>query len=557
MLTLTIIDAMESRIDYSQHSEAELVEMFGRLDPRYAPEECARLGKYLTEHGYRVTPGDTGPGFAQPSAAKLQELSGSSRLRPFETTVEFGDGSGLMSQTNPAHNDLGFKGSGELRADGLSVYLSGRMPRKRIIHQEVELPGRYIVNVESKGRLVRFEYRKNEDAAAAAMTLQLADDTAAAALVAHLPTTRTPAFSSQIEANARFAGELRARSPRTPMTFALIAVNVLVFIGMLFDGAGLLRAVGHVYVAWGSNLGPYTLDGDWWRVFTALFIHFGLVHIGANMIALAIFGPLVERFYGSTRYLLIYLLAGIFGNLCSIAVHPGVNSAGASGAIFGVFGALVATLVRRRDHIPPDFLRPIRHAALLFIGWSVYGCLKNSGIDYVAHMGGLVAGFILGWASTPGSVGEKPAHQMLFSVLPAAAAAAVLLAGGYWWAQSRAASLTGDALYVRTVHWMTKREKGVNAALKAVLRDDGKSHAALMETLETRVIPFWRDVSDRLALVELPQQSANIAALDTLQDISDRRAHAYQLLDQGLRDNDPRVIAAAGRELREIEPVSR
>ena len=535
---------MESSIDYSRHTENELVEMFGRLDPRYAPEKCAQLGQYLSERGYLVTQGDTGPGFAQPSAAKLRELIGSSR--PFKTAVEFGNPYGLMSYADPTHNVMGLAGSGELRTDGIYVYLSTRVA-------QVRLPARYIVNVESKGRLVRFEYRREGDEASGAIRLQTTDDAAAAALVTLLPATKTPAFRPQIEADMRFGGELRARSPRTPVTFGLIVVTCLVFIGMLFDGADLLQAVGHVYVAWGSNFGPYTTDGDWWRLFTALFIHFGLVHIVANMGTLAVFGPLVERFYGSTKYLLIYLLAGAFGNLCSISVHPGVNSAGASGAVFGIFGALLATLLRGRDRIPPDILRPVFNVTLLFIGWSVYGSLKNAGIDYVAHTGGFAAGFILGCASMQGSEGENPLRQTVFSVLPTAA---VLLVGGYWWAQGRTTSLTGDALYSRTVHWIAKRENGVNAALQSALREDGKSHIARMETLETKVIPFWRDAGNRLAAVELPENSANIAALDAIQGIVERRAQAYQLLDEGLRNNDPRVLATAGREIREIEQAA-
>jgi hypothetical protein len=93
---------MESTIDYSKHTEAELVEMFGRLDPRYAPEECARLGKRLTELGYLVTPGDFGPGSAQPSAAKLKALIGTSQ--PFESAVEFGKVSAPFSYLEPTHN---------------------------------------------------------------------------------------------------------------------------------------------------------------------------------------------------------------------------------------------------------------------------------------------------------------------------------------------------------------------------------------------------------------------------------------------------------------------
>jgi rhomboid protease GluP len=290
-------------------------------------------------------------------------------------------------------------------------------------------------------------------------------------------------------------------------------------------------------------------------VFTSLFIHFGFVHIFANMCALAVFGPLVERLYGSIRYLLIYLLAGVFGSLCSISAHPLVNSAGASGAIFGVFGALLATLTRGRNHIPPDVLRPVLNITLVYIGWSVYSSLTNPGIDYVAHMGGSAAGFILGWVAMPNSGREKRTlHQSLFGVFSAASATAILLIGGIWWAQSSVTSVSGEALYYRTVRWITLREPGVDAVFNAALRaDDRKSHAALREILETKVIPFWQDASDRLAAVQLPKHSANVAKLDAFQGISDRRVQAFQLLDEGLRDNNPQVIATAGRELREIK----
>jgi hypothetical protein len=111
-------------IDYSKHTEAELVEMFGRMDPRFAPVECARLGKLLTELGYVVTQGDTEPGSAEPSAAKLQALIGS--RRPFGCNVDFGKVTGPFSYLEPTHNELGFVGPGELQTDGVSVYLSGR-----------------------------------------------------------------------------------------------------------------------------------------------------------------------------------------------------------------------------------------------------------------------------------------------------------------------------------------------------------------------------------------------------------------------------------------------
>jgi membrane associated rhomboid family serine protease len=394
-------------IDYSKHTEGELVEMFGRLDPRYAPEECARLGDYLTVRGYRVTQGALEPGIAQPTAAKLQALIGSPLL--FETTFEIGKVSGL-NHLDPGVDATGPFKLGQLRVDGIYLYLSGRMGLRNDFgirgYREVQWPVRSIANVESAGRLVRLEYR-TEEGIPGSVQLQLADDSAAAALVAVLPKTRTPDFRPQIEANIKFAKELRARSPRTPVTWGLILVNILVFIGMLFDGAGLLQPSGLVALHWGSSFGPYTTDGQWWRLLTSLFVHFGLAHISNNMVALALFGPVVERFFRSWRYLLIYLLAGICSGLCSLAWHPMVNSAGASGAIFGIIGALLATLVRADARIPSDFQRTFLQGVVWIIACTLFSSLKHSGIDHAAHIGGFAAGMILGWIATPSSKSAK------------------------------------------------------------------------------------------------------------------------------------------------------
>jgi rhomboid protease GluP len=167
-----------------------------------------------------------------------------------------------------------------------------------------------IANVESEGRLVRFGYNVDEEENDS-ICLWLADKSAADKLVAILPKRRTKGFRSQINADAQFATRLIAQSPGVPVTLALVAINTLVFIATLLSGAEWIIPVGTVQIAWGSNFGPYTADGEWWRLFTSIFIHFGIPHLVLNMIALVMFGPLVERLYGSVNYLLMYLLAGI------------------------------------------------------------------------------------------------------------------------------------------------------------------------------------------------------------------------------------------------------
>jgi hypothetical protein len=190
---------MEDEIDYTKHSEAELVEMFGRLDPRWAPAQCARLAKLLTGFGYIVTDGTTGPGSAVPGTAKLQELIGLSS--PFECEVDFSPTSGTLSYLGNSRNSLGFVGSGSLVCDGVYVWISGRIQSNRglpsLFQENSQLACREIANVEMNDRVVRFEFNV-QDVAGDPMYLWLINATAAARLVRILPKRRTRDFQPRL-----------------------------------------------------------------------------------------------------------------------------------------------------------------------------------------------------------------------------------------------------------------------------------------------------------------------------------------------------------------------
>jgi hypothetical protein len=115
---------MDGEIDFTKYSEAELLEVWGRIDPRSAPINCARLKELLVERGYIVQGGTLLPGSATPSPAKLQALIGSDR--PISCEVTFGGTSGLFGWLAPAYNAFGLVGSGRLTADGVHVQLSGK-----------------------------------------------------------------------------------------------------------------------------------------------------------------------------------------------------------------------------------------------------------------------------------------------------------------------------------------------------------------------------------------------------------------------------------------------
>src|SRR5271163_1670709 len=111
----------------------------------------------------------------------------------------------------------------------------------------------------------------------------------------------------------------------------LIVINVLVYLVMVLSGVPFLFSNGPQLVPWGANFGPLTMSGQWWRLLTACFLHFGLIHLAGNMLVLFWVGNFSERAFGNARFLLIYLLGGIGGSLASVYFHPLTVGAGASG----------------------------------------------------------------------------------------------------------------------------------------------------------------------------------------------------------------------------------
>lgn len=197
--------------------------------------------------------------------------------------------------------------------------------------------------------------------------------------------------------------ELRASVP--PVTRSLIGLNVLVFVLMLFGGAGFWHSPNTIQLAWGANFAPATADGQWWRLGSAMFLHFGAVHLGMNMLALWDGGKLVERMFGSARFLLIYLVSGIGGNLLSLVVQGNqAVSGGASGAIFGIYGALLVYLWSARQQMQANEFRWLFWGALLFSALTIGMGYVIPGIDNSAHIGGFVTGLASAMLFLPASL---------------------------------------------------------------------------------------------------------------------------------------------------------
>lgn len=200
----------------------------------------------------------------------------------------------------------------------------------------------------------------------------------------------------EVEQRVMPAPWVRRGESTITLTQVLFGANVAVFIAMVAAGSSVMDFDGHLLVHFGANFGPRTLSGDWWRLLTYMFLHGGLIHIAFNMWCLWDLGTMCESLYGRWTYAAIYLLTGISGGLASIAWNPSVLSVGASGAIFGLAGALVASFYLGEFSLPKVALSGTLRSLAFFIGFNVLFGSMSPGIDNACHFGGLVSGLILG-----------------------------------------------------------------------------------------------------------------------------------------------------------------
>lgn len=215
------------------------------------------------------------------------------------------------------------------------------------------------------------------------------------------PAYQAPAAARPLTTKEKFAQFFIMFRPQkgyvvTPVLFYL---NLLVFIVMVATGVNFIQPDGMSLLNWGANYRPLTIGGDWWRLFTCFFIHIGIMHLLLNMYALIYIGLLLEPRLGIARFLSAYLLTGIAASLTSLAWHNYTVSAGASGAIFGMYGVFLAMLTT--NHIPKHQRRALLTSIVFFVGYNLMYGLK-SGIDNAAHIGGLLSGMLIGYAFMPG-----------------------------------------------------------------------------------------------------------------------------------------------------------
>jgi rhomboid protease GluP len=303
-----------------------------------------------------------------------------------------------VPNTASSKNNYGWSGNGEVVFDSGRLRITANRRRTLMFpkKQQRKIALNDVINVEHFGDMVRFEVLDPGENPQK-LQFQTVNAAEADAISQKLPSTRTEGFAPILAEQAAFSNALISVTPTTPVTLAMILANLLMFAIATSLGAGLFKVNPAVMIRLGTDYTPLTLSGQWWRLLTSTFLHFGLLHIAFNMFALYVNGIAAERIFGSRRYLVIYLAAGICGSVASLLWHPLVNGAGASGAIFGVLGALIAFFVKKEGGVPPSVLKTQLRAASIFVVYNLIYGAGYQGIDNAAHLGGLAGGFVMGF----------------------------------------------------------------------------------------------------------------------------------------------------------------
>jgi rhomboid protease GluP len=195
--------------------------------------------------------------------------------------------------------------------------------------------------------------------------------------------------------NLHASNEKASLNQRPIITMIFIAINIIMYgitayLSFVYAGGSIFNSDTRVLILLGAKVNELIASGEYYRLISAMFLHGGIVHLGVNMYSLYAIGPMVERVYGKTKYIAIYFLAGICSSIFSYTFSPSV-SIGASGAIFGLLGAVLIFAIKSKGKTGSRFIRSI--LSVIFINIMIGVTLPN--IDNFAHIGGLLGGLII------------------------------------------------------------------------------------------------------------------------------------------------------------------
>ncbi len=357
------------------------------------------------------------------------------------------------------------------------------------------------------------------------------------ALRARVRGARDAAVRRRVEC-APFYDALSERTSFALVTLAIVVLNVALFVQMIF-GAGSMSAPATL-IAWGGNVGPHTTNGEWWRLVSALFVHSGPLHLLANLAGLFQLGLVLERLVGHVALAVVYLAAGVFASLASLSVSPVNVNVGAAGAVFGLYGLLLAAMFWGVQHrteatIPWKVLKSLVPAAGVFVVYNVFTS-RSGGWPELA---GLFTGFSCGLVIARGISDEKPPARRMAAVtsiaMILALATTVPLRG-----------ITDARPEVDRV--IAAEERTAGQYQSAVIRfNDGRIPAsALTRLIDQQILPEIRSSRSRLhALTGVPHEHQPMVA--AAEEYLRLREESWRLRSEALHTTNMVTLKKADR----------
>ena len=337
-------------------------------------------------------------------------------------------------------------------------------------------------------------------------------------------------------------------APDPILTIGLIVVNVAVFILMVINGVGFMDPSIDGLLHWGADFGPLTTHGQWWRLLTSTFVHIGVIHLAMNMYILLSIGMFTERLFGRVGFLVLYLLAGIGGSLTSLAWHPVLVSAGASGAVFGLYGGLLGYLAHQRREIPTQKVMALTKNAGIFLLYTVIYGMSKSNVDMGAHIGGFGSGLLLGYVLATPLVNYDAAARLRKALITAVAGVAIAA-----FVATRLPAFDDFRAEIAKFEPLeTASLKLFNDSLDS-LKADKLTVTQFAQVIDKQLLPPWNGQRDHLAKLHLAEHQADFAKL--LVQYMSLRGEGWSLMAKGAVANDRAIVKSANEKQAQAEAV--
>ena len=341
-----------------------------------------------------------------------------------------------------------------------------------------------------------------------------------------------------------FASALRTATPRAYFTWILVALNVAVFLAMGVAGVGWFTQDTAKVLNWGADFWPYTTAGQWWRLLTSAFIHFGVIHIAMNMWALVSVGNLTERLFGNFFFLLVYLFSAVLSSLIAVWWDLGTVEAGASGAVFGVFGATLAYLLFQNDSFPKVTSKPLMSSMMTCVAFNIYFGLTNKHISNSAHIGGLVSGFVLGAIVCRPLDLQRRSRQTLPRILAGIVIAFGLVAAGIHLIPKSHVDPQNEAAFEVAAANSRVSTIAVDKKYNEIVEQQQKlPHSEIANRLDQEVIPELNRIVSELAKMPLKDATTTKANRDLWIRFLETRRDAIHAWGLALRASSREDIA--------------